>query len=157
MTLLAVTVLPIRLTADAAGLPVAAQQHLLQQYCVVCHNYEDYAGGVEFEVFDPGKAHEDAALAERMLKKLRAGMMPPAGRPRPDFKTVQAFAGAMENEIDAHAKPNVAMPQLHRLNRVEYQNAVRDLLGLDIDVAQLLPADDVSRGFDNQAGTLILK
>lgn len=154
LTLLAVTVLPIRLTADAAGLPVAAQQHLLQQYCVVCHNYEDYAGGVEFEVFDPGKAHEDAALAERMLKKLRAGMMPPAGRPRPDFKTVQAFAGAMENEIDAHAKPNVAMPQLHRLNRVEYQNAVRDLLGLDIDVAQLLPADDVSRGFDNQAGTL---
>jgi Protein of unknown function (DUF1592)/Protein of unknown function (DUF1588)/Protein of unknown function (DUF1587)/Protein of unknown function (DUF1585)/Protein of unknown function (DUF1595) len=140
--------------AAASSLPVAAQQHLLQQYCGVCHNYEDYAGGVEFEVYDPGNAHENAALTERMLKKLRAGMMPPAGKPRPDLATVQAFASALETEIDAHAKPNLAMPRLHRLNRTEYQNTVRDLLGLDIDVTQLLPADDVSRGFDNQAGTL---
>jgi hypothetical protein len=126
----------------------------VQQYCSDCHNYEDYAGGVEFEVFDPAKAHENPELTERMLKKLRAGMMPPAGKGRPDFKTVQALATSLESEVDAHAKPNLAMPRLHRLNRTEYQNAVRDLLGLDIDVSQLLPADDVSRGFDNQAGTL---
>ncbi len=151
--LLAAAGLPSSL-AGAADLPVAAQQHLVQQYCVVCHNYEDYAGGVEFEIFDPGNAHQNAALTERMLKKLRAGMMPPAGKPRPDLATVQALATSLETEIDAHAKPNLAMPRLHRLNRTEYQNAVRDVLGLDIDAAQMLPADDVSRGFDNQAGTL---
>ncbi len=75
-----------------------------------------------------------------MLKKLRAGMMPPAGKPRPDLATVQALATSLETEIDAHAKPNLAMPRLHRLNRTEYQNAVRDVLGLDIDAAQMLPA-----------------
>ena len=89
-----------------------------------------------------------------MLRKLRAGMMPPAGKARPEAATVQALANSLEEEIDAHARPNLAMPRLHRLNRTEYQNAVRDLLGLDVDVSQLLPADDVSRGFDNQAGTL---
>lgn len=140
--------------AGAAGLPVAAQQALLDHYCRVCHNYEDYAGGVEFEVFDPSKAHEEAALTERMLRKLRSGMMPPAGKPRPDPHAVQAFATALETEIDAHAHPDLATPRLHRLNRVEYQNSVRDLLGLDIDVSQQLPADDVSHSFDNQAGTL---
>jgi hypothetical protein len=146
--------LPVRLLAASGTLSDAAQQHLVQQYCSVCHNYEDYTGGVEFEVFEPAKAHEDASLTERMIHKLRAGMMPPAGKPRPDPATLQAFATSLENEVDAHAKPNLAMPRLHRLNRTEYQNAVRDILGLDIDVAQLLPADDVSRGFDNQAGTL---
>ncbi len=150
----AAVAIPFCAAAAAPELPVAAQQHVVQQYCSDCHNYEDYAGGVEFEVFDPAKAHENPELTERMLKKLRAGMMPPAGKPRPDFKTVQLLANSLESEIDAHATPNLAMPRLHRLNRTEYQNAVRDLLGLDIDVAQLLPADDVSRGFDNQAGTL---
>ena len=146
--------LPFWAVAATPQLPLAAQQQVVQRYCAVCHNYEDYAGGVEFEIFDPANAHENAELTERMLRKLRAGMMPPAGKPRPDFKTVQALAGALESEIDAHSKPNLAMPRLHRLNRIEYQNAVRDLLGLDLDVSQLLPADDVSRGFDNQAETL---
>jgi Protein of unknown function (DUF1592)/Protein of unknown function (DUF1588)/Protein of unknown function (DUF1587)/Protein of unknown function (DUF1585)/Protein of unknown function (DUF1595) len=150
----AAVVTPLWALAATPELPLAAQQHVVQQYCSVCHNYEDYAGGVEFEVFDPSKAHENPDLTERMLKKLRAGMMPPAGKARPDFKTVQALAASLEGEVDAHARPNLAMPRLHRLNRTEYQNTVRDLLGLDIDVSQLLPADDVSRGFDNQAGTL---
>jgi hypothetical protein len=147
-------VLPLRLLAGPATLPVVAEQQLIQHYCSGCHNYDDYAGGVEFEVFDASKAHENAALTERMLRKLRAGMMPPPGKPRPDQATLQAFAASLETEVDAHAKPNLSMPRLHRLNRTEYQNTVRDLLDLDIDVAQLLPADDVSRGFDNQAGTL---
>ena len=137
-------------------LPVAAQRDLIDRYCMDCHNYSDYAGGVEFEVFDPGEAHESASLAERMLKKLRAGMMPPAGKPRPDLATVQAFATSLEAEIDSHAKPNLREPQLHRLNRAEYTNAVRDLLALDIDASRFLPGDDASRGFDNQAGTLTL-
>jgi hypothetical protein len=137
-------------------LPVAAQRQLIDTYCMDCHNYSDYAGGVEFEVFDPGSAHESAAVAERMLKKLRAGMMPPAGKPRPDFATVQAFAASLESEVDSHATPDLREPKLHRLNRAEYANAVRDLLALGIDSTQFLPADDVSRGFDNQAGTLTL-
>ena len=89
-----------------------------------------------------------------MLRKLRAGMMPPAGKPRPDFATIQALARSLETEVDSHAKPDLHEPQLHRLNRSEYANAVRDLLGLEIDSTQFLTADDSSRGFDNQAGTL---
>jgi len=150
----AVALMPATLLAAPGTLAPAAQQHLVTQYCIGCHNYDDFKGGVEFEVFDPSNAHEDASLTERMIKKLRAGMMPPAGKPRPEPATIQALATSLETEIDAHAKPNLVMPRLHRLNRTEYQNAVRDVLGLDIDVAQVLPADDVSRGFDNQAGTL---
>jgi uncharacterized protein DUF1592/uncharacterized protein DUF1588/uncharacterized protein DUF1587/uncharacterized protein DUF1585/uncharacterized protein DUF1595 len=142
--------------AAAATLPPAAQRDLIDKYCMDCHNYADYAGGVEFEVFDPANAHEEAKLVERMLRKLRAGMMPPAGKPRPDFATLQAFAQSLETEVDAHAKPDLHAPQLHRLNRAEYANAVRDLLGLEIDSTRFLTADDSSRGFDNQAGALTL-
>ena len=142
--------------ASPAPMPVDAQRELIDQYCMECHNFSDYAGGVEFEVFDPGAAHESAEIAERMLKKVRAGMMPPAGKPRPDFATMQAFATTLETEIDGQAKPNLHVPKLHRLNRAEYANAVRDLLSLELDSTQFLPPDDVSRGFDNQAGTLTL-
>lgn len=143
----------------AAGdqhLSVAAEQHLLDQYCRVCHNFVDYAGGIEFEDYNPGKAQNDAALTERMLRKLRAGMMPPAGKPRPDPAIVRAFATNLEGEVDSHEKASLSMPRLHRLNRFEYQNAVRDLLALDVDASKFLPSDDSSRGFDDQAGTLTL-
>ncbi len=144
---------------DAAGQPSitdAAKQHLLDKYCRTCHNFVDWAGGVEFETFDPGKPYANAELAEHMLVKLRSGMMPPAGKPRPDWNEVRAFAASLENAIDSHSEPHFAMPRLHRLNRSEYQNAIRDLFGLDVDAAKLLPSDDSSRGFDNQAGTLTL-
>jgi len=146
--------LGLGVAAAADALPPPAQRDLLDKYCMDCHNYVDYAGGVEFEVFDPANAHEEAKLVERMLRKLRAGMMPPAGKPRPDLATIQAFARSLETEVDSHAKPDLHEPQLHRLNRSEYANAVRDLLGLEIDSTQFLTADDSSRGFDNQAGTL---
>jgi hypothetical protein len=139
--------------ADPDGRP---QSGLVDKYCLDCHNYTDYAGGVEFEIFDPAAAYDNAQVAEKMLKKLRAGMMPPAGKPRPDFATLQAFASMLEKNIDSHAKLNPHAPKLHRLNRAEYANAVRDLLSLDLDSTQFLPPDDVSRGFDNQAGTLTL-
>jgi uncharacterized protein DUF1592/uncharacterized protein DUF1588/uncharacterized protein DUF1587/uncharacterized protein DUF1585/uncharacterized protein DUF1595 len=142
--------------AAAEPMSAAAQRELIDQYCMKCHNYTDYAGGVEFEVFDPGTAWEEASVAERMLKKVGAGMMPPAGKPRPDFATMKAFATALESSIDGHEKPNLHAPKLHRLNRAEYANAVRDLLSLELDSTQFLPPDDVSRGFDNQAGTLTL-
>jgi hypothetical protein len=133
-----------------------AQRDLIEKYCLDCHNFADYAGGIEFEVFDPGAAHESAEVAEKMLRKVRAGMMPPAGKPRPDFGTMQAFATTLETEIDSHGKPRLSAPKLHRLNRAEYANAVRDLLALDLDSTQFLPPDDASRGFDNQAGSLTL-
>src|SRR5581483_3542171 len=144
------------IAADGRPMPPDAQRALIDKYCMDCHNYSDYAGGVEFEIFDPANAHEDAKITERMLRKLRAGMMPPAGKPRPDVTTVQAFATALETEVDAHAKPDLEAPKLHRLNRAEYANTVRDLLDLEIDSTKFLPADDASRGFDNQAGTLTL-
>jgi hypothetical protein len=143
-------------TPAAAPMTPTAQQELLDKYCLTCHNYSDYAGGVEFEVFDPANPHEDAKTAEKMLKKLRAGMMPPAGEPRPDFAVLAAFSTSLENTIDRSAKPNLSVPRLHRMNRTEYANAVRDLLALDLDATQFLPSDDASRGFDNQAGTLTL-
>ncbi|HEY0342021.1 MAG TPA: DUF1592 domain-containing protein [Steroidobacteraceae bacterium] len=155
ISLAAVGLLTLGGTALAADtMPPAAQRALIDKYCMDCHNYTDYAGGVEFEIFDPGKAHEEAKLVERMLRKLRAGMMPPAGRPRPDFEAIQTLARSLETDIDSYAKPDLHEPQLHRLNRAEYANAVRDLLGLDIDSTKFLTADDSSRGFDNQAGAL---
>jgi hypothetical protein len=150
------SLLPLGVAHAADTLAPAAERELIDKYCMDCHNYVDYAGGVEFEVFNPGDAHEEAKLVERMLRKLRAGMMPPAGKPRPDFATIQAFARSLETDVDTHAKPDLHEPQLHRLNRAEYANAVRDLLGLEIDSTKFLTADDSSRGFDNQAGALTL-
>jgi hypothetical protein len=137
-------------------MPFPAARDLIDKYCVDCHNPNDYKGGLELEIFDPSAAHEDVSISERMVKKLRAGMMPPAGKPRPDFETIQSFVAALETEVDAHAKPDLSVPKLHRLNRVEYGNAVRDLLNLDIDATKFLPTDDSSRGFDNQAAALTL-
>jgi len=144
------------LALAAPALSVNQEQQLLTQYCRVCHNFDDWAGGVEFETFNPGQPWLDPELTERMLRKLRSGMMPPVGKPRPDVASVRAFATNLEDEIDSHAKPNLSMPRLHRLNRAEYQNSVRDLLALDIDASKFLPSDDSSHGFDNQAGTLTL-
>lgn len=140
----------------AEPMSVESQRELIDKYCIKCHNYSDYAGGVEFEIYDPGAANEEAQLTERMLKKLRAGMMPPAGKPRPDVATIQHFAATLEQTVDAKEKPSLKVPKLHRLNRTEYANAVRDLLALELDSTQFLPPDDASRGFDNQAGTLTL-
>jgi hypothetical protein len=156
MLLGAIALGPASAVAASHDLSVAAEQQLLTKYCRVCHNFDDWAGGIEFETFNPGQAWLDPKLTERMLVKLRAGMMPPIGKPRPDPTMVRTFATNLEGEIDSHAKPNLFMPRLHRLNRTEYQNAVRDLLALDIDAAKLLPSDDSSHGFDNQAGTLTL-
>ncbi len=138
------------------GMPPARQRELIDKYCMECHNYTDYAGGFELEVFDPAAMTDDPKLVEKMIRKVRAGMMPPAGKPRPNFDTLQSFAGTMEQTIDSHAKLNLGAPRLHRMNRTEYANAVRDLLSLQLDSTQFLPPDDASRGFDNQAGTLTL-
>ena len=142
---------PVRATATSSPRPV------LDKYCSGCHNEKRRIGGLSLEGLDAANIPADAEVWEKVIRKLRTQSMPPAGLPRPDRATYEAVASQLENEIDrdraAHPKPG-RTEVLHRLNRSEYQNAVRDLLALDIDAAALVPADDQSYGFDNIAGVL---
>ncbi|PYS32770.1 MAG: hypothetical protein DMG14_33605, partial [Acidobacteria bacterium] len=99
---------------------------------------------------------ENPEVWEKVVRKLRAGMMPPSGMRRPDRTATESFVGLLETELDrsATAKPNPGAPALHRLNRTEYANVIRDLLALEIDATSLLPPDDSSSGFDNNADSL---
>ncbi|MES2624732.1 MAG: DUF1592 domain-containing protein [Pseudomonadota bacterium] len=130
---------------------------LLGEYCTKCHNLEDYSGGIDLEGMDAHALAESPEMAEKVIKRLRAGMMPPAGEDRPEYDVVQSMAADLEQTIDSQASLKPAYlpaPGLHRLNRTEYSNAVRDMLGLNIDATDFLPPDDSSHGFDNMAGTL---
>jgi hypothetical protein len=129
------------------------RQALLDQYCLTCHNDRLNTGGLSLQGL-PIDGH--AETWEKVIRKVRAGMMPPAGAKRPERAALDAFAGSIENAIDraAAANPNPGRAPLHRMNRVEYENAIRDLLALDVDSSTLLPADDSSRGFDNIADVL---
>jgi hypothetical protein len=131
-------------------------QALLNQYCVTCHNERLKTGGLALDKLDLEHAGTDAETWEKVVRKLRAGMMPPAAAPRPDRKALDACAGALENLLDraAGANPNPGRIPLHRMNRGEYANAIQDLLAVDVDPATLLPADDSSNGFDNIADVL---
>ncbi|PYR22232.1 MAG: hypothetical protein DMF94_05455 [Acidobacteria bacterium] len=129
---------------------------LVTQYCAGCHNDAVRSGGVSLARLDVSHAENDAELAEKMIRKLRAGLMPPPGARRPGTPALNAVAAALESSLDAAAavNPNPGRPALHRLNRFEYANSVRDLLALDVDPATLLPPDDSSHGFDNMAEVL---
>jgi hypothetical protein len=131
-------------------------QALVQKYCSSCHNDRAKTGGVSFEGIQVAEAGQHSEMWEKALVKLRGGMMPPQGMPRPDEATMNAFIVALENTLDAQARrnPDPGFKPVHRLNRTEYGNAIRDLLDLDVDVTDLLPADDESHGFDNIAGVL---
>ena len=141
------------------GDAVAAHHAVLQRYCVPCHNERNKtnAGGMALDSADLSRVGEHAELWEKVIVKLRAGLMPPARRPRPEPAVRTALVGFLETALDRRAAedPNPGRTEaFHRLNRAEYRNAVRDLLGIEIDVAPLLPADDASYGFDNIAGVL---
>jgi hypothetical protein len=129
---------------------------LISQYCTTCHDAAETAGGLALDRLDPDHPDTDPHVWESVVRKLRTGMMPPAGEPRPERAALEAFAADLEGRLDAAAAtaPNPGAPRLHRLNRVEYANAVRDLLALEIDVALLLPADDAIEGFDNISDAL---
>jgi len=139
-----------------ASMSVASQQAVVKQYCAGCHNDRLKSGGFSFGAFDLAHPEQNAEQSEKVIRKLRAGMMPPAGMPRPDAATLINFAASIENSVDVVAlkNPNPGRPALHRLNRAEYANSVRDLLDLNIDTEDLLPADDMSHGFDNMAEVL---
>jgi len=146
------------ITAANAQSAVSEDSQLaaVKQYCGDCHNADDYSGGLDLEgILDqPITAH--APEWERAIRRLRAGVMPPPGQPRPAASDYMALTEFLENRIDQAATPNPGSVMLHRLNRTEYQNAIRDLIGLEIDTTTLLPADTSARGFDNIAGSLTI-
>lgn len=140
-------------SASAAAAPSAA---LLTQYCVTCHNARAKAGGLTLDPAELTELDRHAETWEKVIRKLQTGMMPPAGAPRPARAASDAFVAALQSQIDraAAAQPFAGTPALHRLNRTEYANAVRDLLALDVDASSLLPPDDSAAGFDNNADVL---
>ena len=145
------------LAQDSTNDPeIAGYRAMLNQYCVACHTPEGIADrtGLFFREVDLGTMAEHPERTETIIRKLRAGLMPPYPFPRPDAELYNNFIAWMENEIDSSTEPYLPAPGLHRLNRTEYTNSIRDLLSLNIDASTFLPADDSSHGFDNMAGTL---
>jgi hypothetical protein len=131
---------------------------MLNRYCVGCHSEALKTGGLVLEKVDLEHVGDRADLWEKVVRKLRSGSMPPAGVRRPDRATYHAVISQLETSLDEAAarKPNPGRPAVHRLNRAEYTNVIRDLLAIDIDGRALLPSDDSSYGFDNVADVLTL-
>jgi hypothetical protein len=142
------------LAAACAASTDSSQRQILDKYCVTCHNQHLKTGGLALDTVDLGRIPAQAEVWEKVVRKLRSGTMPPAGMPRPDAATYSSLAGWIEAQIDQASGPYAGRPILHRLNRSEYANAVRDLLALDIDAASLLPPDDSAFGFDNISDAL---
>jgi len=134
----------------------AQKPALLNQYCITCHNQRLKTAGLLLDTMDLDRVGTDAAAWEKVVRKIRTGMMPPSGARRPERTILDSFASDLENRLDRAVAPgaNLDAPALHRLNRTEYANAIRDLLALDVDATTLLPADASSDGFDNIADAL---
>ena len=128
----------------------------VDKYCVTCHNQRLKTGGLTLDTPDLGNVAAHPDVWEKVIRKVEAGMMPPAGVPRPDAAARKALVANLEGVLDraAKASPSPGRPLVHRLNRAEYANAMRDLLAVDLDVSALLPPDDSSAGFDNNADVL---
>jgi hypothetical protein len=141
-------------SAETVVMSPGTADALLDQYCVGCHNDRSLTANLTLEGLDLADTGGHAEVWERVIRKLRAGMMPPPGAPRPPEAAYSALRDWLEAEVDRTATLNPGTKVLHRLNRTEYANAIRDLLDLEIDPAMFLPPDDSSRGFDNIAGSL---
>jgi mono/diheme cytochrome c family protein len=135
---------------------VATNREILSSYCVSCHNQKAATAGLSLERINLDKVSSDAAVWEKVVQKLRTGAMPPAGRPRPDKHSSDSLINYLETELDraSAANPNPGRPAVHRLNRIEYTNAIRDLLAVEIDADTMLPIDEVNHGFDNMGDIL---
>ncbi|MEO6379515.1 MAG: DUF1592 domain-containing protein, partial [Caulobacteraceae bacterium] len=149
---------PASATPAPTTAPDQATQYkaLVTRYCVACHNANMQSGGIALHDLDFNPTGDGAAKLERVVRKLRGRMMPPPGMPRPDDATTGKFVEWMEGHLDAEAAkhPDPGRVVLHRLNRKEYANAVRDLFDLEVNPASLLPQDDTSDSFDNVADVL---
>lgn len=132
------------------------ERSYFQAYCFKCHSGPSAPMGMEIDKLDTANVEKNAEKWEKVVRKLRAGMMPPSGQNRPDPKTYEAMIVYLENELDKHQVTELPPPGLHRMNRTEYANAIHDLLNLEIDPSKYLPTDDSTRGFDNVAGALTL-
>jgi hypothetical protein len=135
-----------------------AKHALIDRYCVTCHSDKLKTAGISLEGLDPAKPGENSAVWEKVLRKVSANEMPPAGLPHPDAAASKAFTTNLRTELDryAAAHPDPGHPVIHRLNRAEYSNAIRDLFALDINPGSRLPADDSGYGFDNIGDVLSL-
>jgi len=154
---LLVCLLTAKPESQSAALDSAVtSEALLKRYCITCHNGVARRGGLALDQVDVGQPGHDPQTWEKVVRKVRTGMMPPSGAPRPDRATLDRFAAGLETSLDraAASAPNPGAPVLHRLNRTEYANAVRDLVDLPVDATTLLPGDDSTEGFDNIASVL---
>jgi mono/diheme cytochrome c family protein len=150
--------------APASSVPVDSSASLtagratLDRYCITCHNQKRPTADLALDTLDLNNVAQNARTLEKVAARLRSRTMPPVGLPRPDRSTYDAVAGRIEAALDTHsaAHPDPGRPVIHRLNRAEYANAVRDLLSLEVDVRALLPADDSGYGFDNISDVLSL-
>ena len=142
--------------APAASPAAASHRAVLDTYCVTCHNQRTKASDLALDVVDVGRPSTNGQVWEDVIRKLRARSMPPQGMPRPDEASYTALTLWLESELDraGAAAPNPGRPLIRRLNRSEYANAVRDLIGLDVEVSSMLPPDDSAFGFDNIADML---
>lgn len=150
---------PLRITPPSAGASTAsAQRAVLDRYCVTCHSDRSRTANLSLQNLDLNGAGDHPEIWERVIRKLRSGMMPPPGAPRPELAQYEQLRDWLEAQMDRKMAehPNPGSVVMHRLNRTEYTNAIRDLLDLEIDVSTLLPADDSARGFDNVAGSLTI-
>jgi mono/diheme cytochrome c family protein len=133
-------------------------REVLDRYCVTCHNKraKEPPGGITLDTLDLGHVADAAETWEKVVRRLHAGTMPPQPARRPDAATYARLIGWLEGELDrgAAAAPNPGRPVLHRLNRAEYANAIRDVLAVDVDTASMLPPDDSAYGFDNISDVL---
>src|SRR5262245_18382009 len=138
---------------------VSASRTLLDRYCLTCHTQKSKERGVvpiALDGIDVSNIAADPAVWEKVIRKMRARLMPLTGAPRPDPEAADKMVSSLEAQLDhaAEIRPDPGRPLVHRLNRTEYANAIRDLLELDIDAASLLPPDDSAYGFDNVADAL---
>jgi cytochrome c551/c552 len=139
--------------ALASASEFEAENALVSDYCVMCHSDQSMTAGFSLESFDVSRAEEEAPLAEKMIRKLRAGMMPPSFAPQPDPTEIADLARTLEARIDEAAarNPDPGARTFQRLNRAEYARSIQELVGLDVDVSAFLPPDTISHGFDNVA------
>jgi mono/diheme cytochrome c family protein len=156
LVLTLVPVLPALAQPATEDFDADQSRALVNQYCVLCHNPNGpaQATGLFFDQVDIGSLSDHAESAETVIRKLRAGLMPPYPFPRPDQEKLDSMIAWLESEVDSKAVTYLPPPGLHRLNRTEYTNTIRDMLALNIDANTFLPPDDSSHGFDNMAGTL---